>query len=227
MKLADARHSALYQSRTIAMQSDDTIDAALRADRAAAKIMAKDLQVHPGELVGVRLNLNVFKSRGVLVQTIHAGNRSDGYRNNRGFFNGSVLAYRKHVTLRGAFFNVSQSGRHKIASGLDSKHPMASVDGVLHEAEHPEFSGIEISFNPHRVHLFTDRDFRPIRYAEEATIYGHRIYVRGEIEYYTEGTAPQKIGDADSAVQFQPASGAVTSIAAGQQAAFDLASLLD
>lgn len=202
MKLSDARLSPLYAPRNIVMQSDADIAAALAADKAAAKVLAKGITPQDGDLVGVRLNLNVLKSQGVLVQTLHAGNRSAGYKANKGFYNGNVLAYQKFVTLREAYFNVSQGGRHKIASGLDSKHPMASVDGILCQQPDADFSGIEVGFNPHRIHLFTDSDNRPVRFAEEVTIYGHRAYVRGYVEYYTADTAPAKVGDAPSAVVF-------------------------
>lgn len=233
MKLTDARLSPLFVHHSVAMQSDADIAAALAADKAAAKVLAKGITPQDGDLVGVRLNLNVLKSQGVLVQTLHAGNRSAGYKSNKGFYNGSVLAYQKFVTLREAYFNVSQSGRHKIASGLDSKHPMASVDGQLHNRSEADFSGIEVGFNPHRVHLFTDSDNRPVRFAEEVTIYGHRAYLRGYVEFYTADTAPAKVGDAPSAVVFpygdaDPASTTAVLDAPGHhpQTTLDLAFLL-
>ena len=106
------------------------------------------------------------------------------------------------VVLRDAYFNVSQKGREKIASGAESKFPMASIDGHLVDVEAPSFDGIEIRFQPKAVHLFVDINNRPVRYAEQVTIYGHRAYARGLIEYYSEASAPKKVGCAASLVNF-------------------------
>jgi hypothetical protein len=67
MKLTDARLNPLYADRSVAMQSDAEIASALAADKAAAKVLAKGIIPQDGDLVGVRLNLNVLKSQGVLV----------------------------------------------------------------------------------------------------------------------------------------------------------------
>lgn len=192
-----------YKRHDIAMVEEAAVQAALQADKASAKIMAKGLRPNAGDLCGVRLNLNVQKSQGVPVQTLHAGNSSDGYKLNRGLYNGATLWYQRVVVLRDAFFNVSQKGREKIASGAESKFPMASIDGLLVDDEAPSFDGIEIRFQPKKVHLFVDIDNRPIRWAEEVTIYAHRAYARGQIEYYTEENAPKKEGHSESLVQFQ------------------------
>lgn len=66
----------------------------------------------------------------------------------------------------------------------------------------PSFDGIEVRFNPMGVHWFCDLNFRPIRYAEHVTVYGNRVYCRGRIEYYTEHTAPAKVGNAGSKIGF-------------------------
>ena len=233
MKLSDARLSPLFATHAVTTQADDVIAAALHSDKAAAKILAKGITPQAGDLVGIRLSLNILKSKDVLVQTLHAGNRSAGYKSNKGFYNGKVQTYQKIVTLREAYFNVSQDGRHKIASGLDSKHPMASIDGILCDKPEADFSGIEIGFNPKNVHLFADRNNHPIRFAEEVTIYGHRAYARGYVEYYTEANAPAKVGDAPSNIIFPPQDTA-DSLSTDlfdrpdtlPQAAFDLALLL-
>jgi hypothetical protein len=106
--------------------------------------------------------------------------------------------YQKIVVVRDAFFNVGQIGREKIASGIESKHPIASVDGVLVDTETPSFEGIEVRFEPHATHLFVTLDNRAIRWAEEVTIYAHRCYCRGAILYHTEMTAPPKAGPSPS-----------------------------
>ncbi|NEX60227.1 hypothetical protein G3574_03965 [Noviherbaspirillum sp. 17J57-3] len=114
-----------------------------------------------------------------------------------------MLDYRKAVVLKDAYFNVSQTCREKIASGQESKHPMASVDGVLTEvAVDAQTWGVEVRFNPKRWHLFCDMNDRPVWYASEVTLVGHRAYCRGEIVFHTQDTAPPKAGDAESAVVF-------------------------
>jgi hypothetical protein len=191
----------LYQCRTIDMVSDAIIDEALASDVTSKRIMAKRLAPVVGDIVGIRLNLNLMKSKGVPVQTVHAGNRSDGYKRNKGLYNGSAIAYRKSVTVENAYFNVSQKGREDVASGAVSKYPLASVDGTFVDVT-PDFSGIEISFNPKRVRLFCDSENRPIRFATQATIYANRIYVRGRVEYYTVETAPEKVGASPCNIKF-------------------------
>lgn len=192
-----------FQLHTLAIPSDDKVMEALQADAVARRILAKDARPASGTLVGVRLSLNILKARGIAVQTLHAGNDRGGHRKNKGFYNGSVLDYRKAVTLADAYFNVGQTGREKIASGQDSKHPMASVDGALMDTEVSErVWGVECRFNPHQLHLFTDLDNRPIWYASEVTLVGHRAYCRGEIVFHTHETAPSKAGHSSSAVIF-------------------------
>lgn len=189
----EASSSPLYQCRAIDMVSDAVIYEALASDATSKRIMAKGLAPSVGDIVGIRLNLNLMKTKGVPVQTVHAGNRSDGYKRNKGLYNGSAIAYQKAVTVENAYFNVSQKGREDVASGTVSKFPLASVDGTFMDIT-PDFSGIEISFNPKRVRLFCDSENRPIRFAAQATIYANRIYVRGRVEYYTDETAPEKVG---------------------------------
>ncbi|WP_194727404.1 hypothetical protein [Noviherbaspirillum malthae] len=192
----------LFRRRTVEMVSDDIIKAALALDSTSVRIMAKGLAPRAGDRVGARLNLNIYKSKGVAVQTIHAGNATEGYTRNRGFYNGNVIAYAKVVCLENVYLNVSQSFRDRIASGTESKGPMASVDGIYAPVPVPSFDGIEVRFDPMDVHWFCDLEYRPIRYAEYVTVYGNRVYCRGGIEYYTEDNAPAKVGDAVSKVRF-------------------------
>lgn len=173
---------------------DAEVERALAEDKVCARIMAKQLRPQAGDLVGVRLNLNIWKSRKVPVQTLHKGNGAGKHRQNAGFFGGSVLWYQKIVVLRDAYFNVGQTGREKIASGTESKHPIASVDGVLVDEVSPSFEGVEVRFEPFATHLFVGPDNRAIRWAEEVTVYAHRVYCRGKILYHTQMTAPPKAG---------------------------------
>ena len=182
------------------MIDDETVARALAADKTCARVLAKGLRPTAGDLVGGRLNLNLFKSSKIAVQTIHKGNRSGRYKEGAGFFNGESLWYQSAVVLAGCYFNVSQRGREQIASGSVSKFPMASCDGLLVDDADPSLEGVEIRFDPKRVHLFVDTENRPVRWAESVTVYGHRAYARGVIVYYDENTAPPKAGDSPSAV---------------------------
>jgi hypothetical protein len=184
------------------MIEDETVERALAADKTCSRVMAKGLRPAAGDLVGVRLNLNLFKSQRVAVQTIHKGNQTGGHRKNKGFFNGAALWYQKAVVLRDVYFNVQQVGRQNIASGSVSKFPMASADGTLVDEADPTLDGVELRFDPKKVHLFVDPEMRPVRYAAECTVYGHRVYARGILCYYDDETAPAKAGGAPSAVTF-------------------------
>ena len=177
---------------------DAEVERALAEDKVCARIMAKQLRPQAGDLVGVRLNLNIWKSRKVPVQTLHKGSGSGRHRQNSGFYGGSVLWYQKTVSLRDVFLNVAQLGREKIASGVESKHPIASADGVLLDEEAHSFEGLEVRFDPHVTHLFIDSNNRAVRWAEQVTVYAHRVYCRGKILYHNEMTAPPKAGPSPS-----------------------------
>jgi hypothetical protein len=177
---------------------DAEVERALADDKVCARIMAKQLRPQAGDLVGVRLNLNIFKSRGVPVQTLHKGSGSGRHRQNSGFYGGTVLWYQKIVSLRDCYLNVAQSGREKIASGTESKHPIASADGILMDETAHSFGGMEVRFNPYDTHLFLGPDNRAVRWAEEVTVYAHRVYCRGKIIYHNEATAPPKAGPSPS-----------------------------
>jgi hypothetical protein len=185
--------SSLYEDRLISLLDDLSVIEALNGDPVACRIMNKKISIFDGDVIGVRINLNIFKSKGITVQSIHKGSFSNGYKVNKGLFNRPVISYLKVVTLREAYFNVSQHGRRKIALGLESKFPIASVDGKYCSDVEPIFSGIEIRFNPIKGHLFTDLENRPIHYADEVTIYGHRAYARGLVEYFDLELTPTSL----------------------------------
>lgn len=177
---------------------DVAVERALAEDKVCARIIAKRLRPSAGDLVGVRLNLNLWKSRKVPVQTLHQGSGTGRHKHNSGFYGGAVLWCQKIVSMRDCFFNVSQPGREKIASGAVSKHPIASADGVLIDDEAHSFQAIEVRFNPRDTHLFITSDNRAIRWAEEVTVYGHRVYCRGRLIFHSETTAPPKAGPSPS-----------------------------
>lgn len=181
------------------------VQGAIQADATAHRIHRKGMAPSAGDLVGVRLNLNILRLTGVLVHSIHRATSKNGHQRGFGFCRGEVISYRQVVTLRNAFFNVNQTGRDAIASGAMSKHPMASVDGAFVESgpcDLVDLSGIEVSFNPKRTHLFVDGSGFAIRRADEVTLFAHRAYARGDIEYFNSATAPPKSGHAPSSARF-------------------------
>jgi hypothetical protein len=194
-----AETSPLYVQRSLKPESDAAIDKALQSDAVARRILAKQQFPAAGDQVGVRLNINVMKSTGVAVHSIHRATSKDGHTKGRGFYRGGVISYLPAVTLKDAFFNIHQGGREGIASGTTAKHPMASVDGTFQIEEGDFcFDGVEISFNPKITHLFVDADGYAVQYAEEVTILGNRAYARGRMRYFTKATVPARAGDAPS-----------------------------
>lgn len=194
-----------YQHRSASqldLPSEEQVMQALQGDAVARRVMAKNNQLREGDRVGSRINLNILKSTGVAVNTVHAASNKAGYRTNAGWFNGRVLRFQSVVELRNAYLNVHQVQRERIAQRQMSKGPMASCDGELIVRPTPSFDGLRVGFNPHREHLFVTDDGRPIHWAEEATIVGHNVFLRGMVTFYTKDTAPQKAGDAPSRVIF-------------------------
>jgi hypothetical protein len=184
----------------------EDILAALQTDAVARRILAKGTRPDPGQLVGVRLNINVLKRTGVAAHSIHKATSLDGHRHGKGFYRGEVISYAPLVQLREAFFNVHQGAREGIARGTAAKSPMASVDGAYIPAEGvARFDGVEIRFNPKTTHLFVDLEGFAVRYAEEVTVLGHRVFARGRIQYFTELDAPARAGDAPTQARFKPA----------------------
>lgn len=205
MKHLRAEHQHdLYRLRALRVESQDTILSALQTDAVARRILAKGEQPVPGQLVGVRLNINVLKRTGVAAHSIHRATSPTGHRTGKGFYRGEVIAYAPVVTLSDAYFNVQQGMREGIAAGTTAKCPMASVDGTyVHTAQEPCFDGVEIRFNPKTTHLFVDSEGYAVRYAEAVTVLGHRAFARGLILYYSESDAPERAGDAPSEARYR------------------------
>lgn len=153
---------------------------ALLNDGQSRAVMAKGNEIKPNQKIGVRLNLNVLKSSGIPVQTIHDKTAS-----------GEALSYAPVVRLKDVTFNVNQAERQKIATFQESKSPMASVDGSFVSSDMDAidkdagFSGIRVRFNPHKSNLFTDMSGRPIKSASDVTVVGNDVYVRGDVQYYS------------------------------------------
>ena len=155
--------------------TESVVNEALQGDAASRRVIAKNAEVNPGQKVGVRLNLNVFKNTGLPVQTMHDKTAS-----------GEALKYAPVVTVRNADLFVSQSARRKIFSFQENKFPMASVDGefVSDNIADGNYDGVKAFFNPFKHNVFVDAEGRPIKSAEEATIVGNTVYLRGDIQYY-------------------------------------------
>lgn len=182
------------------------VEKLLEKDVVAVRVREKGIAPVAGDLVGVRLNLNVMKTTGKAIQTLHLGTNQLGYRRNKGFYGGEACGYAQAVRLKNAYFNVSQGGREAIATGQHSKFPMASVDGELVSTQIPDdFEGVEIRFNPKAHHLFVDANDQGVHSAEDVIILGSRVYARGKVTYHTELSAPKRAGDYPSATKLLPA----------------------
>lgn len=191
-----AASSPHYQERGAGqvphMSEHDAIALVRKNDATGRRILDKDVHIPEGAVVGVRANLNVKKSTGQTVQTIHDGDPKQLVKGT-GMFGGEAIGYRAVATLRDVNFSVNQVARHKIATGQSNKFPMASVDGRMHNVT-PSFDGVEIRFNPMRSHLFTDPAGRAIKHADEVTVVGNQVFARGNLTYYMPHDLPKPVG---------------------------------
>jgi hypothetical protein len=184
--LTDAVESPLYRERDHKevlvykdkMLSDETEKQALNTHATSRKIMEQNNQVNVGDRVGVRLNLNVLSNTGVPVQALHEITSTGNVKN--------VLKYGTAITIKNPTLFVNQEAREKIATFQDNKFPMASVNGefVSSKIDEANFDGVKAIFNPHKSNVFTDVAGRPIKSAQEATVIGNNVFLRGEIKYY-------------------------------------------
>jgi hypothetical protein len=196
-------HPDYKRSRTAeevgAMDQADAIKLIRDNDATGRRILDKGVEVQDGQPVGVRANLNVKKTTGVTVQTMHQGTEAQ-LAKGTGMFAGEAIGYGAAVTLRDVNFSVNQEARAKILTKETNKFPMASVDGryvspekVAAKAKYnlSEYEGVEVRFNPMTGHLFTDPQGRAVKSASEATVVGSQVFVRGTIKYYSEDDMPQ------------------------------------
>jgi hypothetical protein len=192
-------HKSRKASDVGAMSQDEALKLIRDNDATGRRILDKGVEVQDGQPVGVRANLNVKKTTGVTVQTIHAGTEGQ-LEKGTGMFGGEAIGYGAAVTLRDVNFSVNQEARAKILSKETNKFPMASVDGhfvspdkVAEKAKYnlSEFDGMEVRFNPMTSHLFTDPNGRAIKSASEATVVGSQVFVRGTVTYYGEDDMPK------------------------------------
>jgi hypothetical protein len=180
----NAADSPLYRSRKAeeaTMMRDGRritnklTDEALSTDATSRRIMEKNSEVKQGQKVGIRLNLNVMKNTGVPVQTMHDKTAS-----------GEALRYSPAVMVKNPELFVNQNARRKIVTFQENKFPMASVNGefLTDQLDQMNFDGVKAFFNPFKHNVFVDASGRPIKSAEEATVIGNTVYLRGDIEYF-------------------------------------------
>ena len=185
-RISDAIESSLYRDRDHKevlnykgkILNDETELQALNTHATSRKIMEQNNEVNVGDRVGVRLNLNVLSNTGVPVQALHEITSTGNVKN--------VLKYGTAITIKNPTLFVNQDAREKIATFQDNKFPMASVNGefVNSKIDEANFSGVKAIFNPHKSNVFTDVAGRPIKSAQEATVIGNNVFLRGDIEYY-------------------------------------------
>lgn len=189
--------------------TEEEFNKILKTDLVAEIVKSRNHSLKAGDVVGIRLNLNIAKVTPEYVFiSIHKGedNSKDNtkYWKNRSFFTGEIIDYSRAVFISNAFFNVNQLAREQIASRQVSNFPMASVDGTFEYKDIPEdFKGIHVKFNPMYQHLFVDEDGYAIKYAEEVVVLSHRAYACGKIVYHSEETAPKQMGVTASQTKFK------------------------
>lgn len=190
----------LYPETNERQQKVDITEAqvqkALQTDKTAQRIIAKGIKPKQGENVGIRLNLNVFKNTGVPVQSIHKGTKTDAFKKvdgTSGNFRGEVINYAPAVTLKDVYLNTHQKSIYEVKNKIKNKFPLASVDGKFQDVpfNKQNLKGTELRFNPSDTQLFETMDGKPVRFVEEATVSGTRVFARGKIEYFTEANKPK------------------------------------
>ena len=187
LNLSDATDSPLFRERDRkevlnykgkTLLTEEAEIQALNTHATSRKIMEQNNEVNVGDRVGVRLNLNVLSNTGVPVQALHEITSTGNVKN--------VLKYGTAITIKNPTLFVNQDAREKIATFQDNKFPMASVNGefVSSKINEANFDGVKAIFNPHKSNVFTDVAGRPIKSAQEATVIGNDVFLRGKIEYY-------------------------------------------
>ena len=186
--VVNSNESPLYRARSIEEvgmvkvgpdnyrpMTDRMVSEALKTDKRSVQIMNERNEIEEGKKVAVRLNLNVKKNTGVPVQTVHDKSAT-----------GKALRYSGAVTLNNVELAVNQGAREKIVTFQENKFPMAAVQGefVSDGVSVSDLDGVKATFNPFREHLFVDASGRAIKSAEQATVIGNTVLLRGKITYF-------------------------------------------
>ena len=209
----DAKMSPLYRERKLELSSEEDIEKVLRSHKSGLEVLKRNAVLKNGDLVGGRLNINLVKhGTNTLgyrpsILSVHKPKSKNTKKHEKhngvsSFSNEPVVRNQDIMTLRNAYFNVNQKGSANVglkgfmfmngrAAELDNyptalnKFPLASVDGeyVDMPREDMTLDGIMIKYNPTSSHMFVDLTGRPIKFAEEVTLMGDRVYARGKIIY--------------------------------------------
>ena len=139
----------------------------------------KNITVAIGQRIAVRPNLNIRRDTGVTALSIHDKN-----------YSGTVLANSPAATITDVSFMVGITPQMRVAVGDTPKTVLSSVNGnmqSLHMNEEPiNRDGITATFNPKTTHLYVTEDGRAVKRAGEATIENNKVFLRGEVEYYSK-----------------------------------------
>lgn len=159
----------------------------------ADKLFMTALAAVDGRRVAVRLNLNANVQGPV--HTVHGAPTPRG----------RVIGYEKVVGLSDVEFYIDQAARAKIAKGEINKRPMAAVVGNFSRWGHgTKGATAVVRFNPKTSHLFVrEDDGRAVRSAERATIYENRVYLHGEVKYWSAEEAPKPLEGIVSDARFE------------------------
>ena len=171
-RVRDAAEALMFRGTPL---SDEVwIAEALSTDATSKRIMAKDIKISDGQKVESEAELNVMKNRGVPVQTMHDKTA-----------NGEALRYSAAVMVKNPLF-VNQNAKEKDPHLPREQFPMASVNGEFMSTKlsQMDYNGVKAFFNPFKHNVFVDASGRPIKSADEATIVGSTVFLRGNIEYY-------------------------------------------
>ena len=173
------------------------------------KLFLNRTKLEEGEPVVVRPNLNgwIFEEGKppFLTQTVHTrkgkGTVQDPY--------GTPIGYDHIVPLTDGSLHVNQKTRASIALNEADKSPMAGVIGNNIKLTDAEMSEIiqnpdhVLNFNPKTMHLFTDEDGFAVKEISGRSVnYNTKVYVQGNIEYWTESQAPKPERNVPSNVKY-------------------------
>lgn len=171
---------------------NDTIAAeAISRDPLSRSVGLQVLLSEKNSLVEVTLDKKIKNETGVPVLNISSRGRTAG-------FGGAV-------TLKHAKLDVDQDARYKVATFQKTEGGETRIKGefVSNSSDEANYDGVKATFDPMRSNVFIDASGRPVKSAEEVTIVGNTVYMRGEIEYYDLKDPILKQGRLESTEQKQ------------------------
>ena len=191
--IADAKRSM--------MRSKDDYDA--RAGEAKTKSNFNPNNYKDDEVV-VRLHLGGVIKEGD--QTLGNGYTAHPVKTNGKPEYSKALFYGPGFNIQDGILQVNQNLRRDIAVGKtksgknQTKVPMAGVQGKLVNTP-LSTEGKQLVFNPKREHVFLEASsgLAVKGFTGEASVIGNRVYVRGEINYYTRDDMPAPVDNVETA----------------------------